>query len=159
MSSRQTIYFSMISLLFLTLTISQAMASADWETRLSVRSGSGENRLSFGQRSDATAGVDGQYEVPSMPGGNLNAWFALEGGAYWRDIKGASSGEQAQWALKVDSSPSAGVVTISWGSTAFPAGSLVLHDIVTGAQIDMKQSTSYSYSSNGPREFLLIAGP
>lgn len=159
MSCRQSIYSGLICCLLLAMAATQATAASAWETRLSVRAGSGENRLSFGQRSGATAGVDGQYEVPALLGGNLMAWFDLEGGAYWRDIKGFQAGQQTTWILQVESTQMAAVVQLSWPNAALPGGTLVLRDLTTGAQVNMKQQSSYSYNNAGPRQFQLVAGP
>jgi hypothetical protein len=140
------------------LAATQTLAAPDWETRLSVRAGSGENRLSFGQRANATDGFDGQYDVPAMPGGTLNAHFDLEAGTYWRDIKGLQTGKSAVWTLQVESTLPAETVLLSWPNAALPEGT-TLRDLTTGTQVDMKQQTSYIYSNDGPRLFQLVAGP
>lgn len=159
MSRRQNICSGLICCLLLVMAATQATAVSVWETRLVVRAGSGENRLSFGQRPDATLGVDGQYEVPALLGGNVKAWFDLEGGAYWRDIKGFQADQETTWTLQVESNQAAGLVQLSWPNATLPGGSLVLMDLTSGAQIDMKQQSSYTYNNAGPRQFQLVVGP
>ncbi|MHB1399096.1 MAG: hypothetical protein ACYCYJ_10405 [Trichloromonadaceae bacterium] len=158
MSCKKILGSCIISSLLLTLTATQTLAAPEWETRLTVRAGSGENRLSFGQRADATDGFDGQYDVPAMLGGTLNAHFDLEAGPYWRDIKGLQSGQPATWTLEVKSTLKAATVLVSWLNANLPEGT-ILRDLTTGTQVDMKQQTSYSYSNDGPRQFQLVAGP
>lgn len=158
MSCKKILGSCIISSLLLTLTATQTLAAPEWETRLTVRAGSGENRLSFGQRADATDGFDGQYDVPAMLGGTLNAHFDLEAGTYWRDIKGLQSGQPATWTLEVKSTLKAATVLVSWLNANLPEGT-ILRDLTTGTQVDMKQQTSYSYSNDGPRQFQLVAGP
>lgn len=97
-------------------------AASDWECRLAVRAGAATNLLSFGQRSDASAGFDGRYDVPAMLQGAVQARFFAGGQGYWRDIKGPG---RSEWLLRVDVSDVSVPVTLSWNDCHVPEGTTV----------------------------------
>lgn len=132
--------------------VTQALASeGGWEARLVVAVGEAENKLSLGQRPDATDGLDDFYEVPAMLGGDIRAWFEGPEGPLWRDIK--APGETA-WSMKVKSGKSGETIKLSWDSARLAGDMAVsLVDLRSGASVDMKAIGSYTYKNAGPRRF------
>ena len=129
-------------------------ASNGWETNVIVSSGVAENRLSLGQKSDATDGVDGRYDVTAMFGGDVKAYFDSSIGALWRDIK-ALEGRKS-WVVNVDSSLKGGNISLKWNAAGFPLGySVRLVDRVAGASVNMASTGVYTYSNTGPRALVI----
>lgn len=145
----------LLSVGMLTLFGGPAFAAEEWEGRLRVKSGAAESRLAFGQRSDATPGVDGHYDVPAMFGGNLKAWFDLDGAPYWRDIQGLTQGE-GQWDFQVESGRLGATIEFSWQVPTSLPGALFLVDPSLGQRIDLRQQSSFRYVNQGPRQFQLM---
>lgn len=143
----------------LTLFGGPAFAAQEWEGRLVVKSGAAESRLAFGQRSDATPGADGFYDVPAMFGGSLKAWFDLAGAPYWRDIQGSAAGQGGSWLLQVDSSQLGQAIELHWQVPAALPGALYLVDVSQGQRIDLRQHSSFRYINQEPRRFQLVLGP
>ena len=83
----------------------------DWDCRLAVKSGVAENALTFGQRSDGTAGFDGRYDVPALLRGAVQARFVSGNQGLWRDIKGPGAGE---WRLTIEVTDMQQPVILSW---------------------------------------------
>ena len=55
-------------------------AADGWEANITVGAATAENELSFGQKSDATDGPDGAYDVPAMLNGDIKASFKASDG-------------------------------------------------------------------------------
>ena len=131
-----------------------AYGAEGWEAALKVSVPRAYNRLSFGQKADATDGIDGAYDVPAMLNGDIKASFLLKDGSYWRDIKAVASGEVKKWRIRVESGLAGTVITLSWNPASLPAG-VALTDMATATVIDMKSVGTYSYNNDGAREFLI----
>ena len=88
---------TMLLAISLLVVFSGPAAAEGWELNISVVTSTGaENRISFGQKADATDGFDGQYEVPAYVEGNISVYFphpewAESSTIYWRDIKAADT--------------------------------------------------------------------
>jgi len=140
-----------ILILCISLVLGAAAAWADdgWEMSLTIGSGMAENRLSFGQRPDATSGRDGRYDVPPMPGGTLNSMFTNGGGSFWRDIRDIRSGETV-WQLTVASTSPDAMALLKWNPKAIPAGvSMALRDAQSGISVDMAETNQLAMKLNG----------
>ena len=132
-----------------------AWAAAGWEIPLTVSAGRAVQHLSLGERADATDGIDGLYEVPALPGGNLRAAFALAGGRYWRDIRSASARHQ-RWTLVIAAPRTAAQVTMAWGNLPQGKGlSARLTDPASGRIVDAVRQHQYRFRSNGTRTLIL----
>lgn len=112
------IWIAVVGLLALPLLA----VAGDWECKLTVKSGVAENVLTFGQKADASNGIDGRYDVPALLRGAVQARFVEGGQGYWRDIKGPGA---ADWLLSVDVSDAILPVTAVWSGCAIPAGTKV----------------------------------
>ncbi len=131
-------------------------AEDGWEASFTVKVLNAENKLSFGQRPDATDGYDGQYDVPAMLRGDIKAYFQDSKTKYWRDIKAITNGENKTWDIWIESSLNGEIVKIEWTGGLLPVNSIFI-DNETGAVIDMKTQGSYSYQNNGQRQFRIEA--
>ena len=134
--------------------------AVDWEANITAStSTSAQNRISFGQRSDATDGFDGQYEVPAFSGGQISAYFPhpewnVPAELYWRDIKGPDP--QKTWVFKVESVLNGNTLSLMWNSSQIPEGyTAILVDDTTGASADMTTQGVYIYTNTGPRQFTI----
>ena len=74
---------SVIFVVLLLCSVKISDSSDGWEANIIVSLGGAENRLTLGQRPDATDGKDDKYDVTAMPGGDMKASFS---GTLWRDI-------------------------------------------------------------------------
>lgn len=138
------------------LLLSGPLRAADgWEANITVGAATAENKLSFGQKNDATDGPDGAYDVPAMLNGDIKASFkASDGKSYWRDIKAANGGIKT-WKLAVESRLGMEKVTLKWKPTAINARKAVLLDDRGGFLADMKSESAYSYINDGQRSFII----
>ncbi len=134
--------------------------AVDWEANITAStSTSAQNRISFGQKSDATDGLDGQYEVPAFIGGQISAYFPHPewnepAELYWRDIKGPD--QQKSWVFKVESVLNGNTLSLMWNSSQIPEGyTATLVDNATGATVDMRFQGVYRYKNTGPRQFTI----
>lgn len=144
----------------LSLYVAGSAAAGDWEVNI-LASVSGQvgvkNRISLGQRADATDVWDGQYDVPARVEGPIAAYFPhfdwiINRNAYWRDIRGP--GMEKSWLFNVESLFSGATIILKWDSGRVPAGyTATLVDTSTGATMDMTAQDSYSYTHSGPRQF------
>ncbi len=137
-----------LSLIFANVTF----AEDGWDAALTIKVLNAENKLSFGQRPDATDGIDGRYDVPALLSGDVMAYFLLDETKYWRDIKAITNGESKTWHLWIESSLNGEIVEIEWTRGLLPVNSIFI-DNETGAVIDMKTQGSYTYPNNGQRRF------
>lgn len=130
-------------------------AADGWEANITVGAATAENKLSFGQKTDATDGPDGAYDVPAMLNGDIKASFKTsDGKPYWRDIK-ASDGGVKIWKLTLESGLDRERVTLKWKPTAMNALKAVLLDDRGGFLADMKIDNAYSYINDGQRSFII----
>jgi hypothetical protein len=142
------------------VAISTPVMAADWEANITaLTSTEARNRLSFGQRQDATDGFDGQYDVPAYIAGNISAYFphtewSNPAKLYWRDIKAPDL--QKSWLFTVESVLNNTNISLSWDSTQIPQGfTATLVDNTTGASVDMTSLGVYTYTNTGPRQFFI----
>ena len=137
-----------VILLGIVLSLSATVFAATddgWEMSLTVAVGKAENRVSFGQRPDATDGVDGKYDVPPMLGGVMSAELTGGGASLWRDIRSIDSGEKT-WTLQIESELTGETATLTWNPKAIPDGvALMLNDPSSTTAVDMKTQGQYSF--------------
>ncbi len=149
----------LVSLMVLPLIFGNiAFADDGWEASITVKVLNAENKLSFGQRPDATDGYDGPYDVPAMLSGDIKAYFQDSETKYWRDIKAITNSENKTWDLWIGSSLNGEMVKIQWAAELLPINTILI-DNDTGAVIDMKTEESYSYQNNGQRQFMIEVAP
>jgi hypothetical protein len=130
-----------------------------WEIEMRAGIRNATNRLVIGQAADATEGIDGRHDIPALLGGDIRAYLALEGEAYWKDIRGSCESPcEKIWSVTVDSGLAGENVTIAWDASGMPEGaSLELTDESTGRRTDMRQVSSYLYENAGTRAFTVRA--
>jgi hypothetical protein len=139
----KNIWIGLVMVSGLLLGSSLAEAAAGWETNLLISAGAAESRLSFGQRADATKQLDGRYDVPSIPGGTLQATFTGGGGQLWRDIR-ALGRNQEEWQLAIANGGDQ-PVEITWDAAGLPPGfRFELIDTAAGRAIDMESFAAYT---------------
>ena len=151
-----------VSIALLAATFLPAAALAkNWEMNITATTAlQGKNKLSFGQKSNATDGFDGAYESPAYLEGGIKAYFPHPEWTdeparnYWRDIR-ADDGEKS-WILRVEPTRANETITLSWKSANVPSGySATLTDDLTDHAVDMTKTGSYVYTSSDYREFTL----
>lgn len=135
-----------------------AVAADGWEFHIVASTSAGaENKISLGQRENATDGFDGYYDVPAYVEGDISAYFphddwGQEASKYWRDIKALD--DQKSWSFNVESSKP--TITLSWKKSKILGGySIALTDTHTGESIDMTAKDKYSYANSGQRQFVV----
>lgn len=144
----------MIVLMLLFVIALPLNASDGWEANIVVTVQNAENKLSFGQKADATDGIDGRYDVPAMLSGDIEAYFLCEGESLWRDIRGNSM--RNIWDMRIESPLTEKTIVLRWKPDILPEGvEINLIDASSGKAIDLKAETSYSYTNTGPRDFRL----
>lgn len=127
--------------LFMGLCPPPSSAFTGWEANITVTSGNAENRLSFGQRADATDLTDGLYDLPAMLSGTIQIYFQTEGKPLWRDIR--AMGPDKEWQLII-TSQTGQPLAITWDPDHLPATANVrLVDPANGIETDMKASNAY----------------
>lgn len=135
----------------LALLAQPLLAGDGWETTLKVCVRNAENKLYFGQRPDATDGLDGLYDVPALLSGDIEAYFKLEDGKYWRDVRADGAKE---WTVVVKSDLDGETIRLNWKPEDMPEGaSAVLMDDTAREAFDMKTGNGYEYKNDGPRQF------
>ncbi len=134
------------------------MAHADngWEATILVGAGNSEYKLALGMAGDARDGIEGRHDVPALftEENAFRAYLSLEGMPYWRDVKDDCSRETCvkTWDIVGESAAEGATVRLVWDPGSFPKRSGVsLTDAVTGARMDMKERTSYSFVEGGKR--------
>ncbi|MHC4278436.1 MAG: hypothetical protein ACYSTI_14130 [Planctomycetota bacterium] len=144
----------------LSVAISTPVMAADWEANITALTPTdARNRLSLGQRQDATDGFDGQYDVPAYIAGDISAYFphtdwSNPAELYWRDIKAPD--RRKSWVFKVESVLNLSDISLSWDSSQIPQGfTATLVDDSTGASVDMTTQSVYIYMNTGPRQFII----
>ena len=152
---RRNIVILVTSLVLVAGMIVRAYPEEGWERAITVTVAGAENRLSFGQKTDATDGCDGGYDVPPMLGGNITAYFSDEGGNYWRDIKAFTRGTKT-WVLHIESPLPDRDVTLTWGPQLPPGMiKIMLNDASAGTSVDMQALHRYAYRNTGPRDLMI----
>ncbi|MDH4226461.1 MAG: hypothetical protein OEV59_01720 [Deltaproteobacteria bacterium] len=146
-----TINISLAVLLLLFVFAAPAFSGDSWEARITVAAGDAENKLSFGQRADATSGVDGQYDVPALLAGGVKAWFGNVEGPLWRDIQAGG----ASWTLSVEAANNGAKVTLSWDTAKVPSG-VKLKDLRSDTVVDMHTTGEFVYTNDGKRRDIAI---
>jgi hypothetical protein len=135
------------------VAIDRANGIDGWETNLAITAMSADSRLSFGQRADATDGIDGQYEVPAMLSGDIRAYFICNGSKVWRDIRGIGPNGKT-WNLVIETSLTGKDIELQWNTDSLPEGSMLL-DMKTGDSVDMHANSAYRYQHNETRNFTI----
>jgi hypothetical protein len=134
-----------------------ASGGEGWQADIKVSLMDAENRLSIGQRPDATDGWDARYDVPAILSGDILAYIEeAEGGKYWRKFK-SSCGMRLctkNWDILVESDLKGQIIKLSWNPSSFPAGMMIfLTDAATGEVINMQAQAEYSCKNSGERKF------
>lgn len=153
---RERIAIITASLLLLLCNI--VFAVDGWQTDIKVSIMNAENRLTIGQRPDATDGIDGKYDIPAFLAGDIQAYIELDGEQYWKDIKSACGVGLCtkQWDIFVESELKGKTINLKWNPLELPLDmNITLTDTVTGIVIDMKKQSSYSYENTGKRQFVI----
>ncbi|MEW6214946.1 MAG: hypothetical protein AB1478_07075 [Nitrospirota bacterium] len=146
----------MIAAILLLLLYSAVYAGDDWQVGIKVSVLNAENRLSIGQRPDATDGIDGRYDVPALLSGDIMAYIELEGGKYWRDIKGVCEIQPCtkEWNIFVESELEGKLINLKWNPSDLPLDmNITLTDTAIGVVIDIKKQSVYEYENTGKRQF------
>jgi hypothetical protein len=151
---RERIAIITASLLLLLCSI--VFASDEWQTDIKVSVLNAENRLTIGQRPNATDGIDGRYDIPAFLAGDIQAYIELEGQKYWKDIRSETGNKT--WNFFVESELTGEYIQLRWNPAQIPSDvHIMLTDTATGTAIDMKSRSSYSYANAGERQFVIEA--
>jgi len=152
---REKIAIITASLLLLLCSI--VFASDGWQTDIKVSVLNAENRLTIGQKPDATDGIDGRYDIPAFLAGDIQAYIELNGEQYWKDIKGiCTQACTKQWDIFIESELEGKTINLKWNPLELPLDmNITLTDTVTGTVIDMKKQSSYTYENTGERQFVI----
>ena len=157
MQGKITIMTAILWLSLYTLT----SAGESWQADIKVNLKDAENRLSIGQRSDATDGRNARYDVPAILSGDIMAYIEEpEGGKYWRKIKGSCGGHPCtkKWDVLVESKSAGQIIKLSWNPSSFPPGmTILLTDGATGDVVNMQAQAEYSCKNAGKRKFQVEA--
>lgn len=122
----------------------------DWEANIKVSSDNAKNRLSFGQKPEATDARDGLYDAPAMLAGKVQAYFLDGDGALWRDIR--APGTEQEWLLVITSSTGQ-PITIDWDHGYFPKDTgMELLDLDGNFLVDMQTADSYTFDPDSDFE-------
>lgn len=155
----KNIFAGLITLLCL-FSAGTVYCSDEWMMQIRVRSLDAQNKLIIGQRADATDRIEGRYDVPALPGGDIDAYLYLEGKQYWKDIKNTCNTRcRKTWNISVESSTRGEDVKLSWSLPDIPDNaSIILIDKQTGVVTDMiSKQYEYIYKNSGKKEFTVVA--
>lgn len=148
--------FSLCSLLYILCFLPyEANAASAWQVTLRVEAGTGYNRLVLGADETATDGYDNVWEVYALLDGEIQAYFPhpewnMAHNVFWRDIKAHAPGSTKEWLFEIKSSLNNYDFIIKWDISKIPESCMIsLIDDSTGQKIDMRSTTSYSFSYNG----------
>jgi len=147
-----------IALIIQITLLDRLNAQDGWEINIKAKILNAENKLTIGQRPDATDGIDGKYDIPGLLAGDIKAYIELEGDKYWRDIRQSCNTPcKKTWNIIVESGIQGQLIELSWNSSDIPRdASMVLIDTETGKVIDMKSADyKYIYKNKGRREFIV----
>lgn len=153
MTNKTVMAIAIMAITFISAGVSYA--GSGWQFEITAKVLNAENRLVVGQEPDASDGLDGMYDVPALLSGDIQAYIDLEGDTYWKDIKEACAAPcKKTWTLVVESWAEGQTVELGWKPSGMPAGvRMVLTDMATGEEIDMKKEQGYAYVNRGRREF------
>ena len=148
--------------------------------RLSVNSGSVSDYWNyFGVHSGASDGLDATYDAvvppsfPSIGPSGDKAYFVLGSTNLNRDIKALmTSSTSKTWTFEISGFTVGSSVTISWPAHHTPSSidasmgindiysgySFTLSDLASGTTINMRTTTSYTFTYTGPRTFTISVG-
>jgi hypothetical protein len=148
---------TLILTLFLTTgTVSLVLAAEGWEANLAISVAGAENKLSFGQQTDATDALDGQYDVPPMIGGTLTSYFSDGGSLLWRDIR-AFTPEIKTWKLHIESTRYDKYIYVTWEPNKLPGGAHVhLKDTISGVSLNMAERNLFAFKNMGPKDLEIV---
>jgi hypothetical protein len=148
---------TLILTLFLTAGMASVVQTAEgWEANLAISVAEAENTLSFGQQTDATDALDGQYDVPPMIGGTLTSYFSNGGGLLWRDIR-AFTPEIKTWKLHIESTRYDKYIYVTWEPMKLPGGAHVhLKDTINGVSLNMAERNLFAFKNMGPKDLEII---
>ena len=136
---------------------SPAPAQESWQLDIKVSVLDAQNRLSLGQKLDATDGWNARYDVPAILSGDIKAYLEEPAGRkYWRKFKGSCDRHPCikTWDAIVESELKDQVIKMEWNPSSFPAEmTIALIDEATGKVVNMKEQTEYSYNNIGKRKF------
>jgi len=132
-------------------------AQESWQTDIKVSVLDAQNRLSLGQKIDATDGWNARYDVPALLFGDIMAYLVEPAGTkYWRKFRGSCDGHPClkKWDAVIESDLGGQTIKMEWNFSSFPADMTIsLIDEFTGNTINMKTQTEYTYKNIGKRKF------
>jgi hypothetical protein len=136
-------------------------AQESWQTDIQVSVSDAQNRLSLGQKLDASDGWNTGYDVPALLSGDIMAYLEEPGDRkYWRKFKASCDGHPCikKWDVVIESDLGDQTIKMEWNFSSFPADMAIsLIDEFTGNTINMKTQTEYTYKNNGKRRFQVEA--
>lgn len=159
----RTINIALMALLLLAVaapSYAKARYGSQWEVTVSVRYGDDITHLAIGGDKMATDGYDNRWDSKGVLGGYLNAFFyhpewAKDTPYFWSDIR--DLGLPDEWSFSV--SARYRTIDIYWSLSAAPDGlELTFIDDYTGATVDMRTQSSYTYAnvSSAARPFRVV---
>lgn len=135
-------------------------AENSWEMGIKAKALNAENRLTIGQRPDASDGIDSRYDVPALLAGDIEAYTEIENNKYWKNIKESCNTPcKKTWDIFVESKTLGQIMELSWDSLNIPDDiSIILIDTATGKIVDMKKEQhKYTFENRGKRKFIIEA--
>jgi hypothetical protein len=137
--------------------LSPVCAQESWQADIKVSVSDAQNRLTLGQRVDATDGWNTKYDVPAVLSGDIMAYVEEPLGIkYWRKFKAPCEGRPCtkKWEVVIESDLGDQTIRMNWSFSSFPADMAIsLIDGLTGNTIDMMTQTEYTYKNSGKRRF------
>ena len=132
-------------------------AQESWQTDIKVSVLDAQNRLSIGQKIEASDGWNARFDVPALLSGDIMAYLEEPAGRkYWRKFRGSCDGRPCikTWDAIVESELKDQVIKMEWNPSSFPMEMAIsLIDESTGNVINMKTQTEYTYNNIGTRKF------
>lgn len=144
------------------LSAAPAYSGDEWTMKIGVKASDVRSKLVIGQKPDAIDGIDGRYDVPAMPGGDIEAYIELQGHKYWKDVKHTCSTNcRKTWNIVIASPLQGEDIRISWDPQNIPVDrSMIMIDMETGFITDMISARQgYSYKNTGMKRFAVITEP
>lgn len=158
MGKKTIIIVALVTIIQIILLTGILNAQDSWEMNITARVLNAENRLTIGQRPDASDSIDGRYDVPALLAGDIEAYIELEGDKYWRDIRQTCNITcKKTWNIIVESEIQEQLIELSWNSSDIPNdASIILIDTETGEVTEMNsEQYEYIYENKGRREFIV----
>ncbi len=146
---------TVVAITIMLINASILSAGDGWEMSIKAELLNAGNKLTIGQKPDASDGIDGRYDVPALLAGDIKAYIDLGGDKYWKDIKESCITPcKKVWTLVIESGIKGETIKLGWEFSAISEDrEISLVDIFTGEVTDMKTQGSYSYQNNGHRQF------